>query len=300
AGRAARPRASTCTGGPGGPGGPGRSARSPRGAAGNGGLGGGGSAGAGGSPGGASGAAGTAGTAGTAGAGGGAGAGGSTGNSSKLVLLYHFSTLAIASVPEQLSVLSAQLQAWGYEVEESDDPADINPTKLASVRGVGMINTCFEPFGKGSAGTSQSTALDAFVRAGGALFGTHCAAVTYQTASPPHPYNEVIGGRGGDGYFDGTSACRTLEAHPSTMLLPTTFDYVGNLDNADFLAEDTQVLVRCRWSGGAQKDVAVSWSRTPGQGRVFYTNFAKEAADLKDATLGQKHILAGLSWALGR
>jgi type 1 glutamine amidotransferase len=48
------------------------------------------------------------------------------------------------------------------------------------------------------------------------------------------------------------------------------------------------------------KDVAVSWYRTPGKGRVFYTNFAKEERDLSSATLGDDHILVGLGWVLGR
>jgi type 1 glutamine amidotransferase len=55
--------------------------------------------------------------------------------------------------------------------------------------------------------------------------------------------------------------------------------------------------VRCTWATG--KDVAVSWYRTEGLGRVFYTNFGKVASDLDDATLGTGHIVPGLSWVLG-
>jgi len=48
------------------------------------------------------------------------------------------------------------------------------------------------------------------------------------------------------------------------------------------------------------KETPVSWYRTPGKGRVFYTNFAKVDADISDPTLGAKHILLGLAWVLGR
>jgi type 1 glutamine amidotransferase len=254
----------------------------------------------------------------SAGMGGAAGSGGSSGGSSagsggsggaggaanptlpKRVLLYHFSTLVIASVPAQITLLKSQLTTWGYEVEDSVKPEDLSTTNLARFGGVGMINTCFEPFGAGKTGEAQTAALKAFVEGGGGLFGTHCASVTFQTASPPNPYNALIGGRGGGGSFEQKSACRTLEAHPTTTMLAATFDYTGNLDNADYVAEDSKVLIKCKWSGGDMKDVAVSWYRTPGLGRVFYTNFAKEDADLKDATLGQKHILLGLGWTLGR
>ncbi len=219
----------------------------------------------------------------------------------KRVLLYHFSTAAIDTVPEQLALLKTQLMTWGYEAEDSVKPDDVSTANLARFGGVAMINTCFEPFGAGQTGTTQTAALKAFVENGGGLFGTHCATVTFQTAEPPNPYNSVIGGRGGHGYFEGKSACRTTEeAHVTTAMLPATFDFTGNLDNADFLAADSKVLVKCKWSGGDMKDTAVSWYRTPGKGRVFYTNFAKIAADLSDATLGEKHILLGLGWTLGR
>jgi type 1 glutamine amidotransferase len=215
--------------------------------------------------------------------------------------MYHFSTLAIAGVAEQIALFKTQLTTWGYEVEDSVKPEDISTTNLARFGGVGMINTCFEPFGMGKTGDTQTAALKAFVENGGGLFGTHCASVTFQSANPPNPYNAVIGGRGGDGSFDGTSACATTtEAHVSTAMLPATFSFTGNLDNADYVAPDSKVLVKCKWSGGAMKDTAVSWYRTPGKGRVFYTNFAKVAADISDATLGQKHILLGLGWTLGR
>lgn len=286
----------------------GMSSGAPSGTAGGGSSSGGAGAGAGGGgAGGGGGAAGTLGNGGAAGAAGGGGASGGGGGDANVpalpqrVLLYHFSTLVIDSVPAQLAILRATLEGWGFEVEESDAPADINATNLARFGGVAMINTCFEPFGAGQSGEPEAAALKAFVEGGGGLFGTHCASVTYQSASPAHPYNGVIGGRGGDGYFEGVSACRrTDEQHVTTEMLPATFDYDGNLDNADYLAPDTKVLVMCEWSGGAMKDTAVSWYRTPGKGRVFYTNFAKEDVDLEDPELGAKHILVGLGWVLGR
>jgi type 1 glutamine amidotransferase len=244
-------------------------------------------------------------TAGSGGSSGGSAGSGGGGNSAlpKRVLLYHFSTYAIDSVPAQLTLLKNQLTTWGFESEDSVKPDDISTTNLARFGGVAMINTCFFPFGDGKTGDAQSAALKAFVEAGGGLFGTHCASVTFQSANPPNPYNVLLGGRGGKDNFDGKSACTTTaEAHVSTAMLAPTFDFTGNIDNADYVADDTKVLVKCKWSGTAPKDkeTAVSWYRTPGKGRVFYTNFAKIDADLSDATLGQKHILLGLGWTLGR
>jgi len=218
----------------------------------------------------------------------------------KRVLLYHFSTLVIASVPAQLTFLKSKLTEWGYENEDSVDPTKFTDDNLSRYAAVAMINTCFEPFGVGKPGTSESQALQRYVQKGGGLFGTHCAAVTFQAAKPPALYNEIIGGRGGSSNFMGASTCTKAADHPSTAMLPATFPYNGNLDEADFVAADSTVLVKCKWSGNGNKEVSTSWVRSDGPGRVFYSNFAKEDVDLKDATLGDKHILPGLAWVLHR
>jgi hypothetical protein len=214
------------------------------------------------------------------------------------VLLYHFSTFAIDTVPAQLAFLKSKLAEWRFETDDSIDPAVFTDANLARYGAVAMVNTCFEPFGAGKPDRPQSEALQRFVQRGGGLFGNHCAAVTFANANPPALYNQLLGGRDGNGSFDGKSNCRKAAEHVTTADLPATFVFNGNLDNADFVASDSVVLVRCAWSTG--KDVAVSWYRTEGQGRVFFTNFAKVDADLKDATLGAGHIVPGLAWVLGR
>ena len=272
-----------------------------------------GSGGAGGGIGGsASGSAGAAGAFGGTAGGGGSAAGGSAGSGNAgnagagggptrpaRVLLYYFSTLDIASVPAQLAFLEQRLESWDYEVVQSEDPAIFTDANLATYAAVGMINTCFFPFGANNmTGEPQSQALQRFLQQGGGLFGTHCADVTFQSANPPVLYNQLIGGRASSENTNGTSECRKMGDHPTITALPATFSYTGNLDNTNFIATDSTILVRCRWANGT--DVAVSWFRSEGSGRVFFTNFAKEDVDLKSATLGEQHILPGLSWVLGR
>jgi type 1 glutamine amidotransferase len=236
--------------------------------------------------------------AGSGNAAGNAGAGGAPSRPAR-VLLYFFSTLDIASVPAQLAFLEQRLESWDYEVVQSEDPAVFTDSNLANYAAVGMINTCFYPFGASNmTGEPQSGALQRFLQQGGGLFGTHCADVTFQSANPPALYNQLIGGRASSENFNGTSECRKVGDHPTIAELPATFSYTGNLDNTNFIAEDTTILVNCRWANGT--DVAVSWFRSEGSGRVFFTNFAKEDVDLKDATLGEQHILPGLEWVLGR
>jgi hypothetical protein len=214
------------------------------------------------------------------------------------VLLYHFSTLDIPTVPAQLAFFKSKLAEWSYESDDSIDPSVFTDQALARYAAVAMINTCFEPFGAGKPDRPSSEALQRFVQKGGGLFGTHCAAVTFQSATPPALYNQLFGGRGGSKNFDGQSNCRKTADHASSAALPATFVFNGNLDSPDFVATDSVVLVRCTWATG--QDVAVSWYRTEGQGRVFYTNFGKVDTDLRDATLGTGHIVPGLAWVLGR
>ncbi len=231
--------------------------------------------------------------------GGTSGSGGAS-NRPARALLYSFSTLDIPSVPAQLAIYKKKLESYDLQVNESEDPAVFTDANLARYAVVGMINTCFSPFGQGASGEAESQALKQFLQMGGGLFGTHCADVTFQSATPPALYNELIGGRASSENFEGSSECRTTAEHPTTAALPATFQYSGNLDNTDYLAPDSTILVKCRWSGGSMKDVAVSWARTEGLGRVFYTNFAKVNLDLSSTTLGEPHILAGLAWVLGR
>lgn len=216
------------------------------------------------------------------------------------VLLYSFSTLDIPSVPAQLAIFKRKLEGWQFQVDESKDPAVFTDTGLAKYAAVGMINTCFFPFGANNAGAAESQALQRFLQRGGGLFGTHCANVTFQSVNPPPLYNQLIGGRSNSDNYTGNSMCRTLVAdHPTTSALPATFTYNGNLDNAAFVATDATVLVKCKFGGGSAADTAVSWVRTEGMGRVFFTNFAKVDSDLTNATIGDAHILAGLGWVLG-
>jgi hypothetical protein len=252
--------------------------------------------------------AGAAGVSGSGGAGGGgapnggaAGSGGGGAGRPARVLLYSFSTLDIPTIDAQLDTLQDQLEAWQFGVDKSEDPAVFSDENLEKYAAVGMINTCFSPFGQGQNGATQGQVLQRFLRAGGGLFGTHCADVTFQSANPPALYNQLLGGRASSQNFEGMSQCSKVGDHPTTAGLPATFTYSGNLDGTDYIAPDTNVLVKCRWNNGTGQEVAVSWVRTEEfTGRVFFSNFGKVNADLTNATIGAPHLLAGLGWVLGR
>jgi type 1 glutamine amidotransferase len=203
-------------------------------------------------------------------------------------------------VPGQLALLEQKLEQWHFQVDRSVDPMVFTDQSLAKYAAVGMINTCFFPFGANRSGEAEAQALQKFVQQGGGLFGTHCADVAFQSADPVHLYNRLLGGRASHEHFEGGSDCYKVGEHPTIAALPATFVYNGNLDDTDFLGTDTTVLIRCKWQGGSQRDIAVSWVRSEGSGRVFFSNFAKIDADFANPTIGENHLLAGLAWVLGR
>ena len=71
------------------------------------------------------------------------------------VLLYSFSTLTIGTVPAQITGFKQKLEGWQYQVDESKDPAVFTDANLAKYAAVGMINTCFYPFGANKAGAAD-------------------------------------------------------------------------------------------------------------------------------------------------
>lgn len=241
------------------------------------------------------------GNAGESGAGGAANTGGAGGNPDpgpqlpKRVLLYSNKGLT-GDTAAQMTLLEAKLTEWGFAFDRSSDAASINTDNLKKYGAVGLVNPCFDAFG--ADGAPQAAALKGFVEAGGGLWGNHCASVTYQNATPPHPYNQLLGGRGGGGFFEGESSCTKVAEHPTTVGLSAAFTYDGNLDDTNYLADDITILVRCKWSGNGMRDVVISWTREPGKGRIFFSNFAKFEVDLKDPVLGPQHLFKGLSWVL--
>lgn len=219
------------------------------------------------------------------------------------VLLYWFSKGGNVdpSVPMQITDYKQKLMGWQYTVDDSQDPSVFTDANLAKYAAVGMINNCYSPFGvtgsQDNKGTAQAQALESFVKQGGGLFGTHCADVTDTGVDPI--YNQVLGGKAIQGdYYDGAMMCQRMGTHSTIMALPDMFTYNGNLDHANANSDST-VVVHCKFGGGKNVDTPVSWVRTEGAGRVFFTSFGKFERDLTDATIGP-HIYAGLAWVLGR
>jgi type 1 glutamine amidotransferase len=149
--------------------------------------------------------------------------------------------------------------------------------------------------------------LREWVRAGGALAGTHCATDTLYGESV---YGDLIGA-----YFKGHPAgLQKIKIkvedpkHPAASGMTNGMDYQDEMyvfRDAPYSREKLHIILSIDPSSfdpknlsRGDKDYAISWCRTEGKGKVFYTSFGHDPKVWKDERY-QKHLMGGLKWATG-
>jgi type 1 glutamine amidotransferase len=176
-------------------------------------------------------------------------------------------------------------------------PSAFTAAALAPYGAVVLIACSGQPFG--TPGTAQIQALISFVEAGGGLVAIEDANHTYDSAPNLSPaYISLIGGdfNGHTGYGAGT--CAPMGTHPSVAQLPKTFDIVDEVYFYNQLNPDIQVVLQCENTGAAPRPI--SWVRTQGSGRVFYTGLGHDNHSWTGGPLVPNHILPALLWTMGR
>jgi len=149
--------------------------------------------------------------------------------------------------------------------------------------------------------------LSAWVKAGGAFAGTHCATDTmygepaygdligaYFRSHPPgfqklkinvedakHPAS--AGFEQGTPYEDEIYIFKDAPYSRNRLHIILSAEK-GTFDPAKVVREDG--------------DYAISWCREEGKGKVFYTSFGHKKEVWKDERF-QKHLVGGLKWAMG-
>jgi uncharacterized protein len=151
--------------------------------------------------------------------------------------------------------------------------------------------------------------LREWVRAGGALAGTHCATDTLYGESV---YGDLIGA-----YFKthppGLQKIKLkLEdpKHPAAAGFADGMEYQDEMyifRDAPYSRERLHIILSIgEWTntklteGQSRKDgdYAVSWCREEGKGKVFYTAFGHDPKVWQDSKF-QAHLFGGLKWATG-
>jgi uncharacterized protein len=213
-------------------------------------------------------------------------------------LIYIFSNLYFRhpSIETAAGTLELALKDRGYTVEISKDQKKFSTAGLADFTLIIMIGSCGEPLGQPE--TASVAALDAWLKAGGALVGIHAAsAVAYP---PTSRFVAIMGGRFVDHPGNLRPAvCTPQGNHPSVVGLPTPFNVRDEIYVHDGYNATNQVDLQCAGVDGAPLPIA--WHRTEGMGRVFYSALGHEIGDwIADGPLVKNHVLPGILWATGR
>lgn len=149
--------------------------------------------------------------------------------------------------------------------------------------------------------------LRAWVKSGGALAGTHCATDTLYGESV---YGDLIGA-----YFKthppGLQKIKVKvedPKHPAAQGFSDGMDYQDEMyifRDAPYSREKLHIILSIdpktfepKTAAREDKDYAISWCRTEGKGKVFYTSFGHDNKVWKDERF-QKHLFGGLKWATG-
>jgi type 1 glutamine amidotransferase len=203
-----------------------------------------------------------------------------------------------ASIPVAVKSLSDLFKTVSIEVEASEAQAMFTATNLARFGAVVMVNSNGTPFG--TPGTSEASALAAFVRAGGGLAAFHAAGNTSYPAS--HPLLALLGGtfqNTGGGVRNVT--CAPEGQHP--VLAKLTAPLASRMDETYVFGDlnpMNQVVLRCDPAAGTSK-LPGSWVREEGSGRVFYTTLGHgPAAWEAGGPVLTSHAWPGILWVLNR
>lgn len=154
---------------------------------------------------------------------------------------------------------------------------------------------------------SELADLTAWVKAGGAFAGTHCATDTLYNESA---YGDLIGA-----YFQTHPAIQTIKLkvedpqHPAAKGLEQGLpfnDEIYIFRDKPYDRSKLHIIISAEGFEPKDKgkpvradlDYAVSWCKEYGKGKVFYTSLGHRREVWKDPVY-QQHLLGGLKWAVG-
>ena len=189
-----------------------------------------------------------------------------------------------------------------FEVTATEDTSEFSPENLKRYAAVMFYTTGELPMSG-----AEKTALLDFVRSGGGFLGVHSATDTFY-AWPD--YLDLIGG-----YFNGHPwhQAVTIEVvdpgDPLVAFLGHTFQVEDEIYQiSDFDYRGSRVLLRLDQSsvdlgkpGVHQRFYGwpLAWTRSYGQGRVFYTALGHEASVWQDARY-QRMLTKAILWSMRR
>lgn len=225
----------------------------------------------------------------------------------KKVLVYsHASGFKHASIPtgaKALRIMAERTKA--FEAIFTISTEEFTPDGLAQYQGL-IFNNCTK-VQKAFAGKKQREAILDFIRNGKAFIGFHSAS---DGGMPDwHEYTDMIGGcfaghpwgAGGNWPFfveDVEHPVTSAFTNKEFMFSDEIYQYKG-YDRSKLRILVGLDSVKSGKKGNSESmDYPVSWVRSYGKGRIFYSNFGHNKATWWTPFMLQ-HFLDGIQWALG-
>ena len=218
-----------------------------------------------------------------------------------LLYLTHSAGYRHEAIPLSRTVLSRIGQSL-FDVTATEDVSQLTTENLARYAAVMFFTTGELPMS-----ATQKTALLDFVRSGRGFVGVHSATDTFYEWAD---YGALIGG-----YFDGHpwhQSVRINVSEPSDALvsfLGPSFEIKDEIYQIrDFDEQGSRVLLRLdaksvdlSRDGVHQRSYGwpLAWTRSYGQGRVFYTALGHEEAVWRDERY-QRLLLNAIRWSSDR
>ena len=225
------------------------------------------------------------------------------------------------SIPLGNKMLAAQYKAAGLETDFSEDPAVFTAENLARYRSVAFMSTTGDvmtpavakdatPEQKAAAAKQGDAGREAFqkwMENGGSFIGIHAATDAGGDVLKKWPwYAKMVGG-----LFAGHPAQQVAvlhvidKEHLATKHLPADWKRKDEWYNFKNLETENHVLLvidETTYKGGNTKPGEthpMSWSKSVGKGRMFYTALGHTKESFAEAEFIQ-HVNGGLLWTLGK
>ena len=225
-----------------------------------------------------------------------------TGHKGRLLYLTLSAGFKHDSIPISRDVVSEIGQKSGaFDVTLADD---VSPFTADNLKNYDVI--MFYTTGELPMNDAQKQAFVQFVRSGHGFVGVHSATDTFYTWPD---YLEMIGGYFNDHPWHQNVTVDVVDpSNPIVSALAPSFQIDDEIYQiSDFQYRDSHVLLRLDPSSVDMKKENVhrrfygwplAWTRSFGQGRVFYTTLGHEQAVWRDPRY-QQMLLNGIKWAMG-
>jgi type 1 glutamine amidotransferase len=201
-----------------------------------------------------------------------------------------------SSIAKGIATVQALGAANNFTVTATEDAAAFTTANLAQFKAVVFLNTTGDVLT-----ATQQTAFESYIGGGGGFVGVHSAADTEYNWTF---YGELVGG-----YFASHPAIQQAtvrvedRAHAATAHLPQTWTRTDEWYNYQASprskARVLATLDESSYSGGSMgADHPITWCRSYGGGRSFYTGFGHTEATYDEAAF-RTLLLGGIRYAAG-